>query len=226
MERFFFGKDFFFFFWVNVSDHGLWVAARVDTRLSRQDHEVDILGLPALFIVFAGTYLGAVLRLAVGVLEAPVAMLEVASLRVLLLGRAVQLSVLVVQPVGRDALAGPADRVNDLTGQACGAVVVRKAHRVLKNVVTELVQFFIIMIVAIGPSVGLVSQLLGVRPEEVASSLQRLLEVPVECASPLVASLDGLLLAPGKSDGGQDSPGAEYSRHYKLNYYKHGISFH
>ena len=103
---------------MNVSDHGFGVAARVDTRLSGQDHEVDILGLPALFIVFAGTYLGAVLRLAVGVLEAPVAMLEVASLRVLLLWRSVQLRVLVVQPVGRDALAGPADRVNDLTGQA------------------------------------------------------------------------------------------------------------
>ena len=104
--------------------------------------------------------------------------------------------------------------------------MVRIAHRVLKNVITELVQFVIIMMVAIGPSVDLVSQLLRVRPEEVASSLQRLLKAPVECASPFVAALDGLLLTPGKSDGGQDSPGAEYSRHYKLNYYKHGISFH
>ena len=51
----------------------------VDSWLSFRDDEVNVVLRLALFVVFAGTNLSALLGLAIGVLEAPVSVLEVAT---------------------------------------------------------------------------------------------------------------------------------------------------
>ena len=120
-----------------------------------QELMVDEVGSLAFFVVLAWTNLCAVPALAVCVLEAPVADFEVPPLRMLLLLRAMQLCMLIVDVVDCEALSGAAHRVSNVANLTVGAVCILEAHSVLEHIRVDVVAVVLLVVIGVGPPEGL-----------------------------------------------------------------------
>jgi hypothetical protein len=120
-----------------------WVTSVMSSLFLGRYYEVNIVSGLAFFVIFTGTHLGAFLRLAVSILQAPVPNFEMTPCCVLLLiFGSMELFMLVVHSVSQmvgDAVTDMSMRVSDLAGAILTAVMVGEARCMLENIICILI---------------------------------------------------------------------------------------